>query len=369
MAGSFVHLHVHTEYSMLDGAARLKQMFAEVGEQGMPAIAMTDHGNMHGAHDFYKQATAAGVTPVIGIEAYMSPESRHHKKKVAWGEPGQKRDDVSGGGLINHKTLWARDRTGLHNLFRLSSRAYIEGFVFKYARMDEELLAEHSEGLMATTGCPSGKVQTRLRLGQFDEALQAAATFQDIFGKDNYFLELMDHGLDIERRVRDGLIEIGKRLGIPPVVTNDSHYTHEGEAAAHDALLCIQTGKQLADPDRFRFDGSGYYLKTADEMRSIDSSDLWAQGCRNTLLIAEKVDPAGMFEYHNLMPKFPVPEGETEETWFRKEVQRGMQRRFPGGIDEEHQRRIEYEMDVIVQMGFPSYFLVVADFIMWAKNN
>ncbi|MFF5257575.1 DNA polymerase III subunit alpha [Actinomadura viridis] len=369
MADSFVHLHVHTEYSMLDGAARLKQMFEEVGRQGMPAIAMTDHGNMHGAYDFHRQAMAVGVTPIIGIEAYMAPESRYHKKKVQWGEPSQKRDDVSGGGLINHKTLWARDKTGLHNLFKLSSRAFTEGFVFKYARMDEELLAEHAEGLMATTGCPSGKVQTRLRLGQFDEALKAAATFQEILGKENYFLELMDHGLEIEKRVRDGLVEIGKRLNIPPVVTNDSHYTHESEATAHDALLCVQVGKQLADPDRFRFDGSGYYIKTADEMRAIDSSDIWAEGCRNTLLIAERVDAEGMFKPHDLMPRFPVPEGETEETWFRKEVWKGLERRFPGGIPDEYRKQAEYEMGVILGKGYPSYFLVVADFIMWAKEN
>ncbi|REE99721.1 DNA polymerase III subunit alpha [Thermomonospora umbrina] len=369
MSDSFVHLHVHTEYSMLDGAARLKQMFAEVERQKMPAIAMTDHGNMHGAYDFWRHAKDVGVTPIIGIEAYAAPESRFHKKKVQWGEPSQKRDDVSGGGLINHKTLWARNKTGLHNLFKLSSRAYLEGFVFKYARMDEELLAEHSEGVMATTGCPSGKVQTRLRLGQFDDALKAAATFQDIFGKENYFLELMDHGLEIERRVRDGLLEIGKRLGIPPVVTNDSHYTHESESAAHDALLCVQVGKQLADPDRFRFDGSGYYIKTAEEMRGIDTSDAWVEGCRNTLLVAERVDPSGFFEQHNLMPRFPVPEGETEDSWFRKEVMRGMDWRFPEGYDEEHRRQVEYEIDIILQMGFPGYFLVVADFIMWAKKN
>jgi DNA polymerase-3 subunit alpha len=354
---------------MLDGAARLKEMFAEVERQGMPAVAMTDHGNLHGAYDFWKQATAVGVTPVIGVEAYVAPESRYHKQRVQWGEPSQKRDDVSGGGLINHKTIWARSSEGLHNLFRLSSRSFTEGFVFKYARMDAELIAEHSAGLMATTGCPSGAVQTRLRLGQFDEALKAAATFQDVFGKDNYFLELMDHGLEIERRVRDGLVEIGKRLGIPPVVTNDSHYTHESEAAAHDALLCVQTGKNLSDPDRLKFDGSGYYLKTADEMRAVDTSDIWAEGCRNTLLIAERVDTAGMFEGHNLMPKFEVPPGETDESWFRKEVERGLARRFPGGVDDERRRQAEYEMNVIIQMGFPSYFLVVADFIMWAKNN
>ncbi|HEV7933138.1 MAG TPA: DNA polymerase III subunit alpha [Actinomadura sp.] len=369
MADSFVHLHVHTEYSMLDGAARLKQMFAEVERQQMPAIAMTDHGNMHGAQDFHRKATDAGVTPIIGIEAYVAPESRFHKKRIQWGEPSQKRDDLSGGGLYTHKTIWARNKTGLHNLFRLTSQAYTEGFVFKYARMDTEIIAEHAEGLMATTGCPSGEVQTRLRLGHFDKALEAAARYQDIFGKDNYFLEIMDHGLDIERRVRDGLIEISKRLDIPPVVTNDSHYTHESEAAAHDALLCVQVGKQLADPGRFRFDGSGYYLKTADEMRAIDGSDIWAEGCRNTLLVAEKVDASGMFEFHNLMPKFDIPEGETEESWFRKEIALGMARRFPDGVDEEHQRQIEFEIGVILQMGFPSYFLVVADFIMWAKNN
>ena len=210
---------------------------------------MTDHGNMHGANDFYKQAMAAGVTPILGIEAYVAPESRFHKQRVRWGRPEQKGDDVSGSGGYTHKTIWARNRTGLHNLFALNSRASIEGYFVKWPRMDTELLAEHAEGLMATTGCPSGEVQTRLRLGQFDEALEAAAKYQDIFGKENYFLELMDHGLDIERRVRDGLPEIGRKLNIPPVVTNDSHYTHESQAEAHDVLLCVQTGSQHRRPE------------------------------------------------------------------------------------------------------------------------
>ncbi|MER5625458.1 DNA polymerase III subunit alpha [Streptosporangium sp. NPDC002544] len=369
MSDSFVHLHVHTEYSMLDGAARLKQMFKQVGDLGMPAIAITDHGNMHGAYDFYKQATGAGIKPIIGIEAYVAPASRHQKKPVLWGEPHQKRDDVSAGGYYTHMTIWAKNAKGLSNLMKLSSRAYTEGFVRKWARMDAEILAEHAEGLMATTGCPSGEVQTRLRLGQYDEAVAAAARFQELFGKENYYLEIMDHGLDIERRVRDGLTRISRELGIPPLVTNDSHYTYESDATSHDALLCIQTGKQLSDPDRFRFDGSGYYIKNADEMRAVDSSDLWAEGCRNTLLVAEKVDPSGMFGFKNLMPTFPLPEGESEESWFRKEIWRGMERRFPEGVDAEHRTQIEFEMGVILQMGFPSYFLVVADFIMWAKNN
>ncbi|MGC4792351.1 DNA polymerase III subunit alpha [Micromonospora sp. DT178] len=369
MGDSFAHLHVHTEYSMLDGAARLKDLFAEVKRQGMPAVAMTDHGNMHGANDFYKQAMAAGVTPILGIEAYVAPESRFHKQRVRWGRPEQKSDDVSGSGGYTHMTIWAKNKTGLHNLFKLTSRSYTEGFFVKWPRMDAELLAANSDGLMATTGCPSGEVQTRLRLGQYDEALKAAARYQEIFGKENYFLEVMDHGISIERRVRQELHDISRKLDIPPVVTNDSHYTHESQAEAHDVLLCVQTAANVADPNRFRFDGSGYYIKSADEMRAVDNSDLWLEGCRNTLLVAEKVDPTGMFEFHNLMPRFPVPEGETEESWFRKETFAGLARRYPGGIPEGHVRQAEYELGVITQMGFPSYFLVVADFIQWAKNQ
>src|SRR6185437_14118665 len=211
----FAHLHVHTEYSMLDGAARLKEMFKEVKANGMTHVAMTDHGNMFGAAEFHRQAKDAGITPVIGIEAYVAPEHRGNKNRVLWGQPHQKSDDVSASGSYLHKTIWARNNEGLHNLFKLTSRSYAEGWLTKYARMDKEIIAEHAAGLMATTGCPSGDVQTRLRLGQVDEAVKIAAEYQDIFGKENYFLELMDHGLDIERRVRDGLIEVGRKLGIP----------------------------------------------------------------------------------------------------------------------------------------------------------
>jgi DNA polymerase-3 subunit alpha len=369
VSDSFVHLHVHTEYSMLDGAARLKDLFAEANRLGMPAAAITDHGNMHGAYDFYKQATAAGITPVIGIEAYVAPESRLHKARVKWGRPEQKSDDISGNGAITHKTMWARNAQGLKNLFRLSSRASIEGHYVKWPRMDMDIIAEHAEGIMATTGCPSGAVQTRLRLGQDEEAFKVAAQYQEIFGKENYFLEIMDHGLSIERRVRDGLIDISRKLGIPPLVTNDSHYTHESQAEAHDVLLCVQTGSNIADPNRFRFEGGGYFIKSADQMRAVDSSEAWQQGCRNTLLVAEKVDTEGMFTFKNLMPRFPVPEGETEESWFRKEAYEGLKRRFPDGIPETHIKQADYELGIIIQMGFPSYFLVVADFIQWSKRN
>ncbi|MFC0431298.1 DNA polymerase III subunit alpha [Kutzneria buriramensis] len=369
MSDSFVHLHVHTEYSMLDGAAKLKDMFAECNRLGMPAAAITDHGNMYGAYDFFKQATAAGVKPIIGIEAYMAPGSRHDKRRITWGEPHQKNDDVSASGAYTHQTIWAASNEGLHNLMRASSYASIDGQLGKWPRMDRELLAENSKGLIATTGCPSGEVQTRLRLGQEKEALQAASDWKDIYGDGNFFVELMDHGIEIESRVRDGLVNVAKQLNLPFVVTNDSHYTYESDRDAHGVLLCVQTGKTLQDPTRFKFDGTGYYLKSPDEMRAIDSSDPWQEGCRNTLLVAEKVDTTDMFKFHNLMPRFPIPEGMTEDEYFKEQVWAGMHRRFPDGIDEEHRKQVEFEIGVILQMGFPAYFLVVADFINWAKNN
>jgi DNA polymerase-3 subunit alpha len=356
---------------MLDGAARLKELFKEVKSHGMTHVAMTDHGNMFGAAEFFKQAKDNGITPVIGIEPYIAPESRRNTNRILWGQPHQKRDDVSASGSYLHKTLWARNREGLHNLFKLTSRSYAEGWMGKYARMDKEIIAEHAAGLMASTGCPSGELQTRLRLGHEEEALKSAAEYQDIFGKENYFLELMDHGLDIETRVRDGLLAIGKKLGIPPVVTNDSHYSKEGDAQYHDLLLCIQTGKKLADADRFKFDGSGYYIKSPAEMYAINNSDVWQEGCRNSqLLIADRVDTTGMFEFVNLMPRFPIPEEfDSEDALFADAVWKGMAKRYPGGFDETRKKQAEYEISIIVQMGFPAYFLVVADFINWAKDN
>ncbi|GAA5037391.1 DNA polymerase III subunit alpha [Actinopolymorpha pittospori] len=367
MSDSFVHLHVHTEYSMLDGAAKLKDMFAEAQRLEMPAVAITDHGNLHGAYDFFTKAKSAGVTPIIGLEAYVAPESRFHKAPVRWGQQHQKGDDVSGGGAFTHMTIWARDAVGLHNLFKLQTRASMEGF-FRKPRIDRELLSEFSTGLMATTGCPSGEVSTKIRLGMEKEALDAAADFGDIFGRENYFVELMDHGIDIDRRARAGLEKVAQELGLQYVVTNDSHYTYEHESAAHSALLCVQTASTLAAPT-FQFEGSGYYLKSAEEMRRLDDSDVWQAGCRTTLAIAERVDTTGMFEFRNLMPRFDVPEGHTEESWFREEAWRGMDRRYPNGYDETYRAQVEYEIGIILQMGFPSYFLVTADFIMWAKKN
>ncbi len=362
----FAHLHVHTEYSMLDGAARLNDMFTQCQQAQMSAIAITDHGNLYGAYDFWKKATAAGVKPIIGIEAYVAPEHRGHRQPVRWGTPAQRADDVSGAGAYTHMTLLAETTEGMHNLFKLSSRASLEGY-FRKPRMDAELLAEHAKGIIATTGCPSGEVQTRLKLGQYDLALAAAARYRDIFGVGNFFVEIMDHGLDIERRVRDGLRQIARDLSLPFVVTNDSHYTLPEQAQAHEVLLCVQTGSNLADPNRFKFDGDGYYLKSPAEMRAAYTDEEWQSGCDNTLLIAERANVE--FTFQNLMPRFDVPDGETEESWFRKEVWLGMDRRYPGGYDDRRREQAEYEMGIIAQMGFCSYFLVVADFIMWSKNN
>ncbi len=364
---SFVHLHVHTEYSMLDGAARLADMFARTAELGMDAIAMTDHGNVFGAFDFYSKARAAGIKPIIGMESYLTPDtSRFERKRVRWNNGGD--DDVSGSGAYTHMTLLAETTAGMHNLFKLSSRSSIEGFFYK-PRADRELLAEHADGLIATTGCPSGEIQTWLRIGDYEKARASAAEFQDIFGRDSFFLELMDHGLSIETRVRDGLLRLSKDLGIPPVATNDSHYTNPGDAAAHEHLLCVSSGSTMADPKRFKFDGDSYYIKSPAEMRR-----LWGEthglpeACDNTLLIAERCE-VEFDESANYMPRFPVPEGETEDSWFVKEVEKGLRFRYPDGIPDPVRRQADFEIGVITQMGFPGYFLVVADFINWAKSN
>jgi DNA polymerase-3 subunit alpha len=367
VADSFVHLHVHTEYSMLDGAARLKDLFAEANRLGMPALAMTDHGNLFGAYDFYKQATAAGIRPIIGSEMYLTPGTdRRDRTRVRWADGGE--NDVSGGGAYTHLTMLAADGDGLRNLFRMQSRASLEGYFYK-PRADRELLHEYGKGIIATTGCPSGEVQTWLRIGNFDKACESAAEFRDIFGADNYYLELMDHGLDIETRIRQDLIRLGKRLNLKPVATNDLHYTYDRDADAHEVLLCVQSGSTMADPKRFKFDARDFYLKSPAEMRALWDAEV-PGACDNTLEIAEKIgDYSALFASRNLMPQFPVPAGETEETFLRKEVMRGLERRFPGGVPEGHRKQAEYELDVILKMGFPGYFLVTADLVDYAKRE
>ncbi|HLZ37259.1 MAG TPA: DNA polymerase III subunit alpha [Mycobacteriales bacterium] len=362
MADSFVHLHVHTEYSMLDGAARLGDLFTETERMGMPALAMTDHGNVFGAYDFYRQARAHGVKPIVGMEGYLAPGSRFDRRRVAVG--GSTAED-NPGEMYTHMTLLAETTEGMHNLFRLSSLASLEGYYYK-PRMDRELLERYATGIVATTGCPSGEVNRLLQQGKFAAAVQTAADYRDIFGAGNFFVELMDHGIAIERQTRDDLLRLARQLDLPLLATNDLHYTYAHDWQAHEVLLCVQTGKTLADPIRFRFDAHDFYLKSPEEMRA-----LWRElpeACDNTLLVAERCDVT-LAEGANLMPRFPVPDGESEESWLVQEVERGLARRFPAGVPDAHRAQADYEVGVICRMGFPGYFLVVADLVRHAKDS
>ena len=348
---------------MLDGAARLQDLASETSRQGMPALAMTDHGNLFGAYDFYKTMNAKGVKPIIGLEAYVAPGSRFEKKRVKWAEGGE--DDVSAGGAYTHMTLLAYDNVGLANLFRLASLASLEGFYYK-PRIDRELLSRYSEGLIGTTGCAGGEIQTRIRMGAYNEARSAAAEFAEIFGTGNFYVELMDHDIDIEKRSRDDLLRLARELGLPLLATNDLHYTYNEDFSAHAALLCVQSGSLLSDPKRFKFDNDQFYLKSAAEMRHL-FKDL-PEACDNTLLIAERCDVT-MREGENLLPRFPVPSGESEDSWLRSLANQGLRERISGEIPREYQERLDYELDVMCKMGFPGYFLVVADLVRYAKEN
>ncbi len=362
---SFVHLHVHTEYSMLDGAARLDDLFAKTAELGMPAIAMTDHGNVFGAYDFWKKSKAHGIKPIIGTEAYLAPGSRFDKTRHRWAAGGD--DDISGGGAYTHMTLLSTSTEGMHALFRMSSLASLEGF-YRQPRMDKELLAEHTRNkgdIIGTTGCPGGEIQTWLRIGDFEKAKRSAGEFRDIFGAENFYCELMDHGLPVERRVQKDLLRLAKELDLPLLATNDLHYVEPADAKAHEVLLCVQSGKTMADPKRFKFDAHDFYVKSPAEMRH-----LWRElpeACDNTLLIAERCD-VSFNEGADLMPRVEVPEGYDEQTYLREQVHAGLRRRFPGGVPEGHRVQADYEVDVICQMGFPGYFLVTADLCRYAKS-
>ncbi|MGO1385110.1 MAG: DNA polymerase III subunit alpha [Arachnia sp.] len=365
MSDTFAHLHCHTEFSMLDGAARVKDLFEGAERMGMPAIAMTDHGNLFGAYEFYKASKNYNVKPIIGLEAYLTPRThRSERKRVQFGDGTG--DDVSARGAYTHMTLLASNPGGMHNLFRLSSRSSLEGFFYK-PRADREILNQYAKGLIGFTGCPSGEVQTFLRLGQYDNAVAAAAEFRDIFGVGNYYVELMDHNLGLEQRIRGDLLRLAKDLSLPLVATNDLHYVHAEDADAHDTLLCVSSGSRKAQVDRFKFSGSGYHLKSPAEMRALFSE--LPEACDNTLEIAERCETSFDEGMGTFMPVFDCPEGENEDTWFHKEVKRGLERRYPGGISREVRERAEFETGIIASVGFTGYFLVVADFITWAKEN
>ena len=374
-----MQLHNHTHYSLLDGASKIPDLVKRAKELNMPAVGITDHGNMHGAYEMWSTAVKEGVKPIIGIEAYVTPETaRQDQTRVSWDtnwnpdiDPQHRRrnpNDVSGGGLITHLTMWAETDEGLVNLMKASTDANLEGRVMRYPRMDKEILAKYSKGIIASSGCPSGIIQTRLLLGQFDEALRAAGELQDIFGRDNFYIEFMDHGLKIEKQVTDGLLDIAKKLNAPLLATNDSHYVRAEDAGSQDAMLCINSGSTLDEPGRFKFDGTGYYLKSAEEMREL-FKDI-PEACDNTLEIAERCNV--MFDDHEdgaFMPQFDCPEGRDETSLFLKKVEEGLERRYDGHPPIEVLKQADYECGVICQMQFCGYFLVVADYINWAKSH
>jgi DNA polymerase-3 subunit alpha len=365
MPDPFAHLHLHTEYSMLDGAARIADVVAAAAADDQPAVAITDHGVMYGVVDFTKAAAAAGVKPIIGIEAYVAAGSRFERPPR--------------GGVRYHMTLLAENETGYRNLMKLASRAFLEGYYYK-PRMDFDLLAEHAEGIIATSGCLGGPVAQLLApdasreegnqgaVRDFDAALKMAGRLQDIFGKDDFFIEIQDHGIEAQRRVLPDLVDISRRLGSPLLATNDAHYTRPDEWEAHDVLLCIQTGATKDEPNRFKFDAQDFYLKRSSEMRALFPEDLYPGACDNTLWIAERADVE--LEFGNiLLPAFPVPPGETEASYLERLVRQGAAERYGASVPPAVDERIAHELRIIGEMRFPAYFLIVWDLIRYARDR
>ncbi len=351
---------------MLDGAARLDELVAKAAADGQPALGITDHGNMYGVLDFYRECNRQGIKPVIGTEAYLAHESRA-ERPTRRGRIDDSGGDVEGGKkLYYHLTLLAENNTGYRNLLQLSSLAFLEGYYYK-PRMDWELLDRFSDGLIATTGCLGGHVLQHLLRDDEKGALAAAGRLQDIFGADSLFVELQDHGLAAQKRTNPKLLEIAKRIGAPLLATNDSHYTHREDHESHDALLCVQTGALLSDPDRFKFEGHEHYLKSADEMRYLFAE--LPEACDNTLWIAERADVEIEFG-EALLPNFPIPEGFTDDSAYLSHLTwEGAGERWGAELPQAAVERIAYELKVIGDMGFASYFLITWDLIKHARDG
>jgi DNA polymerase III subunit alpha len=362
---SFTHLHVHTEYSMLDGAARLDELVAAAVADGQPAIGITDHGNMYGVLEFYKECRARGVTPIIGTEAYMAHDHRS-ERPARRGRVDDSGGDTEGGGkLYYHLTLLAENDTGYRNLIQLSSLAFLEGYYYK-PRIDWELLERYHEGLIATTGCLGGHVLQALLNGDERGALDKAGRLQEIFGKDHLFVELQDHGLPAQHETNPKLVEIAKRIGAPLLATNDSHYTHRADHEAHDALLCVQTGALISDPKRFKFEGHEHYLKPAHEMRHLFRE--LPEACDNTLWVAERAEVEITFG-EALLPDFAIPEGFADDRSYLEHLAwEGARERWGDALPPAVVERLAYELKVISDMGFASYFLITWDLIKHARD-
>src|SRR5947199_6393801 len=350
----FVHLHVHSEYSLLDGAAQLEKLVAKAKELKFPAIALTDHGNLFGAIDFYQAAQKGGIKPIVGCELYVAPRGR----KVRGGEDG-------GDEGASHLTVLVRDLAGYRNLIRLVSKAYLEGFYYK-PRVDRELLAQHADGLLVFSGCLNSGVSRALSAGDVAKARQTAGWYQEVFGRDHDDMEVQAHGIPEQVGVTAETLQIARAIGAPVVGTNDSHYLEAGHGRAHEALLCIQTGSTLADPGRWKFSTEEFYIKSAEEMALV-FADI-PEACRNTLAVAERCNLTLDFGRFHL-PKYVVPEGHTLETYLQHLAREGLRRRYGPSPGEAIEARLGHELAVIEKMGFAGYFLVVWDFIHYAREH
>ncbi len=367
MGKSFTHLHLHTEFSMLDGAARVSDVVAAAAADGQPAVGITDHGNMYGAVDFYEACKKQGINPIIGFEAYMAGESRFDRP------PRRGRVDDGGGDtgdgkqkLYYHLTLLAENNAGYQNLMKLSSFAFLEGYYYQ-PRLDWELLERHSAGVMATSGCLGGVVLQSLLQGDVRRATKLAGRLQDIFGRDNFFIELQDHGLEEQIRTNPLLLEIAREIQAPLLATNDSHYTDRADAASHDALLCVQTNATMDDPNRFHFHGDEHYFKSAAEMRYL-FKDV-PEACDNSLWIAERANVTMDFD-RALLPEFPLPPGFSDDAeYLRHWAYEGARERYGEVLERSVTDRLDYELKVIGEMGFSAYFLIVGDLIRHARER
>src|SRR3954468_3104995 len=351
---------------MLDGASRIGDVVAAAAADGQPAVGITDHGNMYGVLPMYSAAREAGITPIIGTELYQAYEHRTERPARRSSKVDDSGGEVEGGRkAYYHLTALAETLTGYRNLIQLSSRAYLEGY-YQKPKVDWELLQDHHEGIIATTGCLGGQVLQALLKDDEATALAVAGRLQDIFGRDNLFIELQDHGIPDQQRTNPKLMEIARALDAPLLATNDSHYTHQGDSMAHDALLCVQTNAKIHEENRFKFHGDQHYLKSAAEMRSLFSEV--PEACDSTLWIAERANVD--LEFGNpVLPSFPVPEGQTETSYLRELTMDGVRDRYGTAPGADVLQRIEYELGVIESMGFSAYFLVVWDLVRYAKSR